>query len=98
MSTLDQTVLRNKERPGEGVVARLARWTIAHRRVTLVGWVAAVIALIAISSAVGARTANNFTLPGTESQKAIDLLQSDFPARSGDVDQVVMRAKHGSID
>ncbi|HEY2717631.1 MAG TPA: MMPL family transporter [Solirubrobacterales bacterium] len=99
MSTLEQTVSPQEDaRAGEGLVARVARWTIAHRRMTLIGWVVAMVAILAISSSVGTRTASNFTLPGTESQEAIDLLQSDFPARSGDVDQVVLRAKQGGID
>jgi len=80
------------------ILERTTRWTIAHRRLTLTSWVVAVVAILAISSSVGTRIASNFTLPGTESQEAIDLLQSDFPSRSGDVDQVVVRAKQGQVD
>jgi len=31
---------------------------------------------------------NSFSLKGTESQRAVDLLKRDFPAQSGDSDQI----------
>jgi RND superfamily putative drug exporter len=99
-STLDQNAPKDgrTENQAQGPLARLTRWTISHRRLTLIGWLVAVVAITAISTSVGTRTATNFSLPGTDSQQAIDLLQRNFASRSGDVDQVVMRAKHGQID
>jgi hypothetical protein len=40
-------------------------------------------------SAVGTRAATDFSLSGTESQRAQDVLDRDFPSQAGDVDQIV---------
>ncbi|HEY6777812.1 MAG TPA: MMPL family transporter [Thermoleophilaceae bacterium] len=80
-----------------GVVARIARWCVQHRRRTLVAWVALLVVVLGVAGAVGTRQANQFSLKGTESQRAQDLLGSDFPAQSGDVDQIVFHARHGRI-
>jgi len=70
---------------------------MAHRRLVVVGWVVAAVGILAVSSSVGKRTANNFTLPGTGSQRAVDLLKSRFPAQAGDTDQVVFHARTGTL-
>jgi putative drug exporter of the RND superfamily len=84
--------------PKPGLPARVASWTIAHRRVTLACWIAILIAVSIGAGAVGTRQATNFTLPGTDTQRAIDLLKREFPAQAGDEDQIVMRATAGRID
>jgi RND superfamily putative drug exporter len=80
-----------------GVVARVARWCVEHRRRALVVWVVLLVGVLAVSGAVGTRQANQFSLKGTESQRAQDLLTRDFPSQSGDVDQIVFHAAHGRI-
>ena len=80
-----------------GVVARVASWCVRHRRRVLVGWVVVVVAALGAMSGIGTRAANQFSLGGTESQRAQDLLTRAFPAQSGDVDQVVFRARQGRI-
>ena len=76
---------------------RLTRWTMAHRRTVVVAWIAAAVALLAGSQAIGSRTSNDFSLPGTSSQRAVDLLQSRFAAQAGDADQIVFRARAGTV-
>jgi RND superfamily putative drug exporter len=66
---------------------------MAHRRTVVVAWIVAVVGIFAVSSSVGKKTASSFTLPGTGSQQAVDLLQSKFPAQAGDADQIVFQAK-----
>ena len=51
----------------------------------------------ALSSAVGTNYSNSFSLKGTDSQRAVDLLKRDFPAQSGDSDQIVFHARSGSV-
>ena len=75
----------------------IARWTIAHRRIVLVGWLVAAIGIFAVAGSVGKKTASDFTLPGTGSQHAVDLLHSRFAAQAGDADQVVFHARAGSL-
>ena len=76
-------------------IARLTRFCIDHRRFVILGWIAVAIAALALSSAVGTRYSNNFTLPGTDAQRAADLLQRNFPAQAGDRDQIVFAATLG---
>jgi RND superfamily putative drug exporter len=76
---------------------RLTRWTIAHRRIVAIGWVTLAVGVLAISTSVGTRTANNFSLPNTGSQHATDLLASRFPAEAGDADQIVFHARAGRL-
>ena len=80
-----------------GFVARAGRWAAHHRRLVLVGWIVLLVGSLGISSAVGTNYSTNFSLPGTESQRATDLLKRDFPAQSGDSDQIVVRAREGQI-
>jgi RND superfamily putative drug exporter len=76
---------------------RLTRWTLAHRRLVVTVWVAAAVGILAVSSSVGTRKANNFSLPNTGSQRATDLLTSHFPAQAGDSDQIVFHARTGKL-
>ncbi|MGZ4187606.1 MAG: MMPL family transporter [Solirubrobacteraceae bacterium] len=76
----------------------IARWTFIHRRIVVVAWIAVTVAIFAISDSVGKKTASNFTLSGTGSQHALDLLKSKFPAQAGDADQIVFHARRGTIE
>src|SRR6266566_8067367 len=72
---------------------KLTRWTIAHRRIVVVAWIVLAVGVLAASQAVGKRNANNFSLPNTDSQRAVDLLQSRFPTQAGDADQIVFKTR-----
>jgi len=76
---------------------KLTRWTIAHRRIVVVSWIVLAVGVLAVSQAIGKRNANNFSLPNTDSQRAVDLLQSRFPAQAGDADQIVFRTRTGTL-
>jgi putative drug exporter of the RND superfamily len=78
-----------------GAVARVARWCVEHWRRTLVAWIVGLVAVGALSSAVGTRVATDFSLGGTESQRAQDVLDRDFPSQAGDVDQIVFHTRRG---
>jgi putative drug exporter of the RND superfamily len=78
-------------------MVNIARWTMAHRRTVVVAWIVAVVGIFAVSGSVGKKTASSFTLPGTGSQQAVDLLQSKFPAQAGDADQIVFQARTGTL-
>jgi RND superfamily putative drug exporter len=77
---------------------KLTRWCITHRRYVVAGWVALAVLASVLAQAVGNQYATNFSLPGTESQRAVDLLTREFPAQSGDVDTIVFHVSHGTID
>jgi RND superfamily putative drug exporter len=80
-----------------GAVARVARWATQHRRTVVIGWVVLLIATLGISGALGTKYSNNFSLAGTDSQRATDLLKREFPAQAGDEDTIVLHARKGSV-
>jgi putative drug exporter of the RND superfamily len=80
-----------------GIVARVGGWVGGHRRLVLLGWIVALGAALGASSAVGTNYSNSFSLKGTDSQRAVDLLKRDFPAQSGDSDQIVFHTRSGSV-
>ena len=76
---------------------KVTRWCIAHRRRVFIAWVAIAILTTFLASAAGRNYATNFSLPGTESQRALDLLKQEFPAQSGDVDTIVFHTTNGTV-
>jgi RND superfamily putative drug exporter len=76
---------------------RLARVCNAHRWRTFGVWLLALIAIQVVGSGVGAKQISSFRLPGTESQAAYDLLAKHFPAAKGDSDQLVFKARTGTL-
>jgi RND superfamily putative drug exporter len=77
-------------------MARLARWCFAHRRRVVALWILALVAAAGVSAAAGSSFNTNLSLPGTDSEAAVRLLTTNFPAVSGEGDQVVIQATHGS--
>ncbi len=76
----------------------LARWCIAHRRRVVLGWVAVAVLATVVAQAAGPRYASVFSLPGTDSQRAVDLLKREFKAQSGDADTIVFHVSRGTVD
>ena len=66
------------------MLARLARRCYHRRRLVLFAWIGLLILAIGAGSAFKGVWATNGRLPGTDSQKAYDLLKADFPGRAGD--------------
>lgn len=73
---------------------RLARWAFRRRRLVLALWILAAGTAITLSVVGGGKTDNTFTVPGTESQRATNLLKEKLPALSGGQTQIVF-ATHG---
>src|SRR6266540_2719965 len=76
---------------------RLTSFAHDRRRLVAAAWVVAIVAAGALAGAVGSGYINNFTLPGTESQRALDLLQHRFPQQSGDASRIVFHVSDGSL-
>src|SRR4051812_29882367 len=85
-----------RSRPASRFV-RLARLCNRHRWRTFGAWLLALVAIQVLASGVGVKEISSFRLPGTESQRAYDLLAEHFPAAKGDTDQVVFRARTGTL-
>jgi RND superfamily putative drug exporter len=78
-------------------MAVLARWCFRHRRLVLPAWLIALVFVGGIAHAVGSSYSNNFSFPSTDSSKALDIVQANFPAQSGDSDQIVVEARTGTL-
>ncbi|MFF1380480.1 MMPL family transporter [Streptomyces sp. NPDC058308] len=76
---------------------KLGRFAFRRRRYVALLWVVALAGAIFASSAAPAPPEDSFSMPGTESQKALDLLEKRFPDASADgaSARVVIRAPKG---
>jgi len=75
----------------------LAAWCHDRRRTVIGIWVAAFVGIALLWGAASGEFVNNFQLPGTESQRAYDLLKERFPAQAGDTASVVFAVKDGKV-
>jgi RND superfamily putative drug exporter len=77
--------------------ARIARWCATHRRITVLSWIVVLIATQVAGHAVGQKQISNVRLPGTEAQRAYDLLADHNPSANGDSDSFVFKARSGTL-
>jgi RND superfamily putative drug exporter len=75
----------------------LARWCFRHRLTVAGIWVVLLVAIAAPATMLGAGYDDSFHEPGMESTRAQDLLQASAPQQAGDVDQIVLRVRQGSV-
>src|ERR1044072_1444424 len=71
----------------------LARWCFRHKFVVLTIWVVSLFVLGGFSAGAGTGYTDSFSLPGTESTTAFNLLKDNFNTESTDTNQVVFAAK-----
>src|SRR3954469_11758765 len=71
----------------------LARWCFRHKFRVLGAWVAALLILGGLSASAGSGYTDSFSLPGTESTTAFNLLKANFNTESTDTNQVVFAAR-----
>jgi RND superfamily putative drug exporter len=74
----------------------LAAWSFRHRKLVLAGWLLIVAAIFMSSVATGTRYTSSFSLPNTDSTRALNLLEANAPAQSGDTEQVVVASANGA--
>ena len=74
---------------------RFATWCTGHRKTVILAWIVALIGVGMLSGSVGSDFTEEFKLPASDSKEAFDLLETKFPAQSGDTMQVVFKAEGG---
>ena len=74
---------------------RFATWCTGHRKTVIFGWIVALIVVGMIAGSVGSDFSEEFKLPASDSQEAFDLLETKFPAQSGDTAKIVYKADGG---
>src|ERR1700712_5306765 len=74
---------------------RIGRTAFRRRRLFLAVWLVLLVGTGVGAAALSGPTSNKFSIPGTESQKAIDLLQERLPQANGASGRIVFAAKPG---
>jgi RND superfamily putative drug exporter len=83
------------ERLSTGALARWARACATHPWRVVFGWLGLVALLIVLVGTVGGDLRDEFEIPGSDTQKATDLIESEFAAEQGGVLNVVFAAPEG---
>ena len=83
------------ERLATGALARWTRGCASHPWRVFVGWLGIVVVLVALVGTVGGELRDEFDIPGSETQKATDLIEAEFASEQGGVLNVVFAAPEG---
>jgi RND superfamily putative drug exporter len=78
-------------------MSAIARWCFRHRFVVIAAWVLVLVSLGTLSQAVKSNYDNSFSLPGTGSTTAQELLAKTIPAQAGDADTIVWQVSHRTV-
>jgi RND superfamily putative drug exporter len=68
---------------------RIGGWAFEHRWKTVGMWALVLVAMAAAAFTLKGKTDDKFSVPGTESQRADDLLHKKFPGAGGASARVV---------
>jgi putative drug exporter of the RND superfamily len=95
----DSDRLSAHERLSTGALARWMRWCANHPWRVVLAWVGILIALIVLVATVGGSLKDEFEIPGSDTQRATDLIEQEFASEQGSVLNLVFAAPEGeSLD
>jgi putative drug exporter of the RND superfamily len=80
-----------------GVLYRIARFCVRRKFIVLAVWLVAAIALVGISKQMGDNTNDDLSLPGTNSQRATDILKQSFPTQANGTSPIIFHTKNGKL-
>ena len=83
------------ERLATGGLARWARMCATHPWRVVFGWIGIVVLLVVLVATVGGSLKDEFDIPGSDTQKATDLIEAEFASEQGGVLNVVFAAPVG---
>lgn len=78
-------------------MAAIARWCLTHRLATVLIWLTALGGVAAAAVSAGSSYSNDYEVPGTESGRAGELLQSGFENLGGDTGTVVWHTPDSTV-
>jgi uncharacterized membrane protein YdfJ with MMPL/SSD domain len=76
---------------------RAGRWAAARRGRVVLAWLVLLLVAGGLGGALHGQLSSVFTVPGTESQNAQNLLQQKFPAAAGGTARIVFAAPSGTL-
>jgi putative drug exporter of the RND superfamily len=79
-----------------GPLYAIGRFCSRHHWPTIAAWIVIAVALVSIGQAMGSKTSENLTLPGTDSTTATELLEDDLPEQAYGSNPLVLEAPRGS--
>jgi RND superfamily putative drug exporter len=83
------------ERLSTGALARWARACASHPWRVVASWLGIVVLLIVSVATLGGSLRDEFEIPGSDTQKATDLIESQFASEQGGVLNIVFAAPEG---
>jgi RND superfamily putative drug exporter len=78
-------------------LSRVGRWCARHPWRTIGAWIGAACVVVVLASGLGGRFADDFRLPGSDAQRAVDVLDRNFPTESGSSAFLVFHARRGTV-
>jgi len=76
----------------------LGRFAFRKKYYVIGFWLIALFGITAIAQSVGSNFSDSFSLPGTDSTKALTLLGKAFPRQAGDTETIVFHVKSGTVN
>jgi len=92
---VDELVEREERIAHTGLLARIAGGCARHPWRVVVGWLGVFVVLIGLNAAFHGKLINDFKIPGSDTQKAIDLITAKFGGQKGAALRVVLAAPAG---
>src|ERR687891_1067251 len=83
------------ERLSTGALARWMRACATHPWRVVLGWIGIVVLLVVLVATVGGSLKDEFEIPGSDTQRATDLIEAEFAAEQGGVLNLVFAAPAG---
>src|ERR687896_1607781 len=83
------------ERLSTGALARWTRANASHPWRVIGSWIAIVVLLVVLVSTIGGSLKDEFEIPGSDTQKATDLIEAEFAEEQGGVLNLVFAAPQG---
>ncbi|MBT2208907.1 MULTISPECIES: MMPL family transporter [Actinomadura] len=75
----------------------IARWCFRHHFIVIGAWLLTLAVLGGTAVSAGAMFSDRYSLPGTESTRAADLLETQFQRSSGDRTTIVLHTTNGKV-
>src|ERR1700742_1590997 len=94
MSSSVHSATHNRTLPG--ILYRLGEWCFTHKWRVVAVWIILLIAAGVGMKIADAQLDNAFTIPGSQSQNALNVVAKEFPSASGTSAQLVFQAKNGT--